>query len=844
MANHGSDNATKGAAPAQGSLLGRAFALLRSIRTNPIHGGIALVVGLLVIGLAAFSTSMLLPKKAKSSEQLVNEAFEHLDAGDYREARKLAATARAVSKQEHEADGRTLFLLGAALAHDARQDLNPTERRTLNLIAARYLEEARLKGLPYDREVQSNLLLGQCLHGGGRYAAAIPLLRDLHVEDPAEQRDILAMLADCYLQLTPPALDKALEVNRGLLALPDISERDKQEALLQQAQILMAERQWAAALETLDNIPESSTLHGQALLLTARVVLRDVTDAAWTSRKATDEQIAEYDALLTKLAPLQDTNKATPEVAAQAQLLAGVAELAKNDPAAALSRFSKVRRAFAGRPEALAAMLHEAELQQAKGDAVQSLALYERLTNEAGSAETYVNPVLPLSQLEARLMTAFDRYLAAHQYEEAVKLAAAVSPLLSEVRSVEMTARAHREWGSHLIRSAPAELAARGVIEAEARDHFRQAGAAYEKLAELRVATRHYLDDLSASAQNYREGHGFRQSSRMYRLLLKQQASKNQPDTLTGLGASLLSEGNPEDALGVLNECREMYPNHPATYQARLLAAQALEELGKIEEAKQLLADNLYKYSLTPQSTEWRDSLFALGNLLYRDALMQEARSRNEGVDSSDVDRRRSALIELEKAHALFREALKTLTEAVKRYPQAPQQIEARYRIAECYRHCAKWPRKRLSIITIETTRVSLHKQMQQDLLSAVDEYSQLIAMLGDDKEPYRSPLERSVLRNSYFARGDALFDLGRYEDAIKAYSAATNRFQHEPEALEAYVQIAACYRRLNRPVEARGTLEQARIVLSRIKEDADFLRTTRCTREEWGQRLNWLATL
>ena len=74
--------------------------------------------------------------------------------------------------------------------------------------------------------------------------------------------------------------------------------------------------------------------------------------------------------------------------------------------------------------------------------------------------------------------------------------------------------------------------------------------------------------------------------------------------------------------------------------------------------------------------------------------------------------------------------------------------------------------------------------------------------------------------------------------------SAATNRYQHDPESLEAYVQIASCHRREGRISEACGTLEQARVVLQRIRPDADFDRTTRLSRQDWVHLLDWLRTL
>jgi tetratricopeptide (TPR) repeat protein len=119
------------------------------------------------------------------------------------------------------------------------------------------------------------------------------------------------------------------------------------------------------------------------------------------------------------------------------------------------------------------------------------------------------------------------------------------------------------------------------------------------------------------------------------------------------------------------------------------------------------------------------------------------------------------------------------------------------------------------------------------------------LASLADQPAALKhEPVAAALLRNCYFGRADALYDLGRYEEAIKAYSDATNRYQHEPESLPAYMQIASCYRALKRPGEARGTMEQARVVLERIRPDADFARTTPLDRQAWSDLLAWLRTL
>ena len=42
----------------------------------------------------------------------------------------------------------------------------------------------------------------------------------------------------------------------------------------------------------------------------------------------------------------------------------------------------------------------------------------------------------------------------------------------------------------------------------------------------------------------------------------------------------------------------------------------------------------------------------------------------------------------------------------------------------------------------------------------------------------------------------------------------------------------------------ARGTLEHAKVILARIRPDADFKKTTRYNRDEWSKLLDWLGTM
>ena len=82
------------------------------------------------------------------------------------------------------------------------------------------------------------------------------------------------------------------------------------------------------------------------------------------------------------------------------------------------------------------------------------------------------------------------------------------------------------------------------------------------------------------------------------------------------------------------------------------------------------------------------------------------------------------------------------------------------------------------------------------------------------------------------------LFDLGRYKEAIEAYSNVSSLYPDEPFVLETFVQISNCWRRLDRHDNARGAVKQAQIVLDRLPAESDFASTTVLNREEWRMLL------
>jgi lipopolysaccharide biosynthesis regulator YciM len=85
------------------------------------------------------------------------------------------------------------------------------------------------------------------------------------------------------------------------------------------------------------------------------------------------------------------------------------------------------------------------------------------------------------------------------------------------------------------------------------------------------------------------------------------------------------------------------------------------------------------------------------------------------------------------------------------------------------------------------------------------------------------------------------LFAEGDFAAAIKAYYIAANRYQNRPEVLDAYVQISNAYRRLDKPADAHNALQQAKLLLARMKPEVPFADASIYTRDQWAKRLDEL---
>jgi len=753
---------------------------------------------------------------SSNGEATLAAAFRALEQGDLDRAREMALALKSSKSLPVAARGGPVFVLGVVAARDA-DDAFSRERKDFHLLAARYLEEARDRGFPPGRRAEGLFLLGRSLYESGQMAACRPPLKESLEADGRRATDIHRLLAAAYLNDGRPEYAKALEHNSAYLADKRLSAEERNAGLVQRASILLCLDRPAESLAALEAVPADAANRAESTLLRGRLLMHEAR-AISKQAEANDDAKREAAALLRKAIDTfrraQGQETLAADVTGRAMYLIGVCYRELGDYAAARAQLIRAAEHHAEGPEQLAAVLEQAELSRNEGEHEDALAAYLRVLDEAGSADTYRNPWVPLAELRSRLLDACREYLKTESFTVLVPLVRRLEPLLGRARMLELRAEAHRQWAekcSKLAESADPDEAE--PLRRKARAELRAAGWALLELSKEEVASREYTDHLWFSADAYLHGQDYTQALRVLKKYLREETQRRRAEGLARLGRALLAVGRLDEAAAALSECIDLHPRDPATYQARLLVARTCIEQGKTEKAAELLEENLRGERLTPDSREWRDSLFMLGKVL--------------------------------RSESRYDEAIRRMEEAVTRYGEDARAVETRYLIADAYCRSAEALRKRLRQPRVGAGPGALSREVEDRYQRALAGYAEVRRLLGRRQETEKlSAHEAALLRNAYFAAGSVLLALGQYEAAVEQYTAAMNRYQNSPAVLEAYVQAARAHRRLDRPVEARATLEQAKVVLRRFEPTADFASVTNYTSEQWAERLDWLSNL
>ncbi len=794
------------------SLLRKPFALVAAYRWPAIGAAVLLVV---TIGVVA---GMLLwtppPKPQPVSVEL---ALALLDRGQYQLARTMAEKLYAGRLSPEAPLGTVPFILGAAAAGQARSAA-ADQRKSLYLVAARYLEEAKQLGFPEQRRQEGLFLLGSSLYEAGQMAACRPvLLEALKMSPPrAMEREIHRLLAEAYLNGPMPDPEKARKHNRQYLAGKTLTKEQRVEGLLREGRILLRAGKPDECLNVLAQIPEKSPRYGEALILRAEALIEQARRLRGADRPQPDtvRQKVRSAMKLLRLAQTYRSLAVRPE--GRAMYLLGVCMLQLQDARAALAQFERVAQLYPGSHEGRAARFQQAEILRKQGHYEKAFSAYVAALSGIDDPTSWRNPWLPIEQLRKRLAEVRNSLIGQRQYDMCLRLVSRVHAIVGSERALQWQAETLRQWGEELLADArqlsPAEAAR---VQRKGRARLRRAGAAYARLARRRVATRYYPDDLRQSAECFLRGHGYEAAVRVLQHYLKDITPTRRPWGLVALGSAFLSLGKVDEALASFEECIRDFPTDPAVFRAKVLAGYAYLEKGKSDKAKQMWKENLSGQLLAPSSREWRDSLFALGRLLYLEGNYEDATAR--------------------------------LREAVSRYPQVPEALEARYLLAYIdFRHAVdllELPQANV----LESTLRRRRAEAQVFLQSALRAGTEVQQALGEKQQSATLSLhEQAILRNTDYLVAAALFRLGRYKEAAEAYHAIVNTRGNRAESLDAYVELVRTYRALGQLDKSRQVLHEAKLVLGRMTQASPppDQSASLYSLQQWGEVLSWLEGL
>jgi tetratricopeptide (TPR) repeat protein len=772
------------------------------------------------------------------------------------EARKIASHLDALRYRDPKFPGAVAYVLGIL---DFRRALTQTDRERIDSFsaAAAHLEQAEL-GTDAAHRLQVEFALGISRHSIGDAAGAEqPLLRviagalnlpaakeplilaalrkgnDSVARPAAEFFQAAAALEEIYLDGRNPAqLSDAIAITDVALRKVNIEPAERDQTLLRRAQILVTlhdNDQAENAIRQLSNDAPPKA----AALVRAQV---DIAEGSFAEARRL-------------LLPLAVEGGLDRTYSREALYLWGVCCEAEKDFETALRKYADVVRMYPTSAEGFAATVRRAELLRRAQRWEEALEAYIRGL-EMIRPTGFSNRWLRLDEFRPLVVAAWEDLRNTHAYEFAVELARHMRPLFppeEAYEALERVATANRLWTAEL----DADLARRPYRIREERqpellDRWRITGKAYADLADSMHESKKYADILWISAEHYRQGHAYSDALVQMTRFINAQPRERLPLAYVQRGEILMDLGRYDEALDHFERVLAEYPTDIAAFQAMYLVGACEVERNHPQRAIEAWQRILHDGHLNPSANEWQASLFAVGRLEFQLAMSMTvdanapAAEVNAATPVADGARMRPRA-----AFDRLDDAIRRLEEFVARYPKRPEAPEARFLLARSLRMRTALPRQKLQRAETDNARKELHAEIRRLLEEAQDQLETLIEVLqARETAGLLDPLAQRMLRDAYFERGHNLYSLERYERAIEAYTNASNRYAEDPCVLLAYLQIANCYDRLHRAIDARGISIQAMLIHKNMPEAAFAQDKTALSRDEWKAWLEWAAAL
>ncbi len=801
---------------------------LRFLPTSKLQLGAGLTSLLLILS----GTGWLLTQEKRDPPHVrFKKALDLIDQRDDVNARRRAASiARGLSRIEYNAPefpGGLEYILGVSEFREAEEmDENDSQREARYEIAAEYLVQAESRALVTEREPEWAYALGVSQYRIGSSAKARKKLERAFKEFEPGRIEAAMVLTNIYLEIkSPKLLDMAFEYNAKVLNSPEISVTQRDRAYLQRAQLYLAQNQHDEAKNVLENLSDASTDDQGIIVFRAQTLMAE----------------REFAQAMQLLQPVANDIGLEQIYTRQASYLIGVCaeELGKRDEA--ISYLLQTAQKYESKQEGTAANLRAGDLLRRAGRKEEALEAYRRALSSVESSEEYRNRWLGIQTFRNAVQTAWNEWLEQGSHREAIALSRMMPPLFPTVQAKELESDSIQHWAIYLQNEyddAPFSEWTTRRKELVAR--WRESGKAYAELAELLRTTSRYSNALWISAEDYIKGHDFDNALTQLDKFIRMGPPRRLPLAHVRRGEVLMDLNRLDEALQSFEHTLVNYPTDQAAVRAEFLMGECHLEMNHPDKAAKVWREILTSSTLTPDAQEWRLALFSLGRLMfYRASMLQ---SRAFGPRNGDNAEKQSQL--LTDAYVAWEESIMRLEEFLERYAEREQShnksIEARFLLAKGLQQSAEYPRFKLASAETENARLEMRQKMQLLLRSSIVEFRTLQSQLRAIDETRRlDRLGQRMLRDCHFEIAHTYYSLDDYENAIIAYSSAANRYAQDPQVLTSYVQMANCFDHLDKPTEARSMLEKAKIILRQMPDEIFRPELTSMSRTEWEQWLD-----
>lgn len=840
------------------SLKDRVRALIQRIGWRNLTG-ILLGLMLMVYGVYWLTREPEVPPAVR-----LQRALKSLDESGNRtiSARRLAQGLRDIGYQDPDFAGGVAFVLGIASFREAKSDveeLDPESKELRFLTAVTELREAERLALVADRRPEWAFSLGYSLHNVGSAEEAILLLEEAVSTYSPEKTTASMLLAEAHLlSQSVDGAKRALELNTELLQDESIKPEERNKANLQRVQILLRLDRRAEAEQALAELP------GDASGDLALVVLRAQTDMEEGKYQQASDNLKELasgksfervysgqasylmgvcaeklaDQNAEKIRVFREQNPGEPEgdaVRLSRDAMLGYLREAINFYETTLERFERTH-------EAVAAQLGLAEVFRKAGRHEESLEFYAAVLRPIRRPNSFRNRWISVKRLREIVVTAWNGWVEQGKYQEAIDLANMMSPAIPLDESRELTARANQRWAESLeVEISKLSIEKRVDRLEELKLRWKESGAAYSRLATTLGSSGAYHEALWTSAEDFVKGHEFAGAVEQYTKFIETKATTLIPTAMVRRGTALMDLDRFDEAIRDYETTVTNYPTDPAAFQARYLIGQCYFEQGNLLQAERAWRKILESSDLAPNALEWRRALYSLGKSLYHSADLSLRRIRRE-QPTGRTNEQQDLLI---AGYQQLDDAVIRLEEYLNRYPAGAETHEVRFLLAKSLQKSAEYPAEKLRSAETDNAKAQYRKQVQERLDRALVEFQQLQVELAAIQGTGRLDLVGQMLmRNCYIDMAFCYFSLERFEEAITAYGNSAARYQQDPDSLTAYMQIANCYDRLQKPSEALSTLAQAKLILKQLPDDSFPKTAGGMRRDDWEQWLDWAMRL